>query len=65
MEMRDLGVEGRGCGAHDGFVDVFNITKSLVHHFRSEASLMTYDGMHWPRTVNLLKAQLILHHFLG
>lgn len=64
MEMRTF-VEGGGCGAHVGFVDVFNTTKSLVHNLRSEASLMTYDGMHWSRTVNLLKAQLILHHFLG
>jgi hypothetical protein len=64
MEMRAF-VEGGGCSAHVGFVDVFNITKSLVHHLRSEAALMTYDGVHWSRTVNLLKAQLILHHFLG
>lgn len=64
IEMRAF-IEDGGCGAHVGFVDVFNITKSLVHNLRYEASLMTYDGVHWSRTVNLLKAQIILHHFLG
>lgn len=59
-------IEGGACGPRFSYIDTFNFTEALVLTFaRNETNTMTHDGVHWSRTVNLLKAQLVLHHFLS
>lgn len=49
------------------YVDVYNMTDSLVSMYnRTELRdlKVTYDGVHYGRTVNLLKVQIILNYIL-
>lgn len=50
----------RQCGKGVGIIDAFNVTQALVDALPAEAKDMTWDGAHWGRAVNLIKAQLIL-----
>ncbi len=43
------------------YVDVYNMTKSLVTTHREVALQMTYDQVHWSMEVNLVKAQILLN----
>ena len=61
------------CGGQVSYIDVYNMTASLVFKrtgthpqdfvFRKENVFgnLTFDGVHWGMTVNLLKAQIILN----
>ncbi len=49
--------ESHRCGSVR-FIDMFNMTDQLIE--RPEASSLTYDGVHWGMTVNLLKSQVLL-----
>lgn len=42
-------------------LDVFGMTSKLVTSLPDDARNMTWDGAHWSRSVNLLKAQLALY----
>ena len=42
-------------------IDVFNFTHALVHQLPTDAANMTWDGQHWARSVNVIKAQHILY----
>mgnify|MGYP003386700877 FL=1 len=63
-EMREFFVGAapkRKC-ANVHYVDVFTMTDTLVsEHARSVGALMV-DGLHFHRSVNLLKVQLLLHY---
>jgi hypothetical protein len=50
----------RTCGQAVESIDVINMTRSLVHDLEADAKRMTWDGAHWSRAVNLVKAQIIL-----
>lgn len=50
----------RQCGAGVVPIDVQNFTEALVKDLPDEAGRMTWDGCHWGRAVNLVKAQMIL-----
>lgn len=53
MYVRDM------CGVSS--IDVYSPTNALVKYHSDEARKMTWDGVHWSRTVNILKAQIILN----
>ena len=61
-DMRDFFVSG-GCGPVN-YVDVYNMTRSLVLGHPDEAKTMTYDMAHWGMAVNLIKARMILNAIL-
>ena len=49
--------------AHCGivkYIDVFNMTSSLLRDMYEDAKLPTHDGAHWSIEVNLIKAQILL-----
>lgn len=65
-EMRYLIENGR-CTSDTLFIDVFNMSKSLVQLSDSNNTTkkvniksLTPDGVHWGRNVNLIKTQIIL-----
>ena len=58
-EMRTF-MESNKCGPM-GYLDVYNMTRSLVQDFPDDAKLMSFDGMHWGMEVNLVKAQIFLY----
>ena len=59
-EMNKFFASGR-CGDIT-YVDVLQLTSSLqVPSLKHNLPALTYDWMHFTRTVNVLKAQLILH----
>ena len=41
-------------------IDFFTFTDTLIRQLPGEAENMTWDGMHWSRSVNLIKAQALL-----
>jgi hypothetical protein len=47
------------CGFPDDPID-FSFTCDLVHKLSEEANRMTWDGVHWSRAANLIKAQMLL-----
>ena len=57
-------VESGGCGTTAVFGDVYNLTKALVLGHLNESMLMTHDRMHWSRTVNMIKAHILIRQFL-
>ena len=42
------------------FISPWNATFDLIENFRNDAENMTYDGVHWGMSVNLLKADQII-----
>ena len=58
-EMRVL-IEAGGCTADTLFIDVFNMTKSLLRLDKREVQKLSADGVHWGRNVNMVKTQIIL-----
>ena len=59
-------IEDKKCGNKTGYIDVFNMTESLMINHHPEATFMTEDFMHWGLEVNLIKIQIImqtLHHY--
>ena len=60
LGMREF-FEDKRCGNKTGYIDVYNMTESLMLNHYSEATLMTEDFMHWGMEVNLLKIQIIMH----
>lgn len=62
-EMKDYFSSGR-CGVNTRFIDVFNMTHSLVKDFPEDSSILTLDGAHWGLEVNVMKAQLILNELI-
>ena len=42
------------------FISSWNATFDLIKNFRKDAKNMTYDGVHWGMSVNLLKADQII-----
>lgn len=42
-------------------IDTYSFTHQLVHMLPEEAEKLTWDKVHWARSVNLVKVQLILH----
>jgi hypothetical protein len=46
----------RGCGVRR-IASVWDATENLVTYFPSDAENMTFDGMHYGRAINLLKAK--------
>ena len=57
-------VESGGCGTTTVFGDVYNMTKALVLGHFNESMRMTHDRMHWSRTVNMIKAHILIRQFL-
>ena len=52
------------CGFHP--IDNFEFTRQLVDEFSDlEVWKMSYDGVHWARAVNLIKAQKLLRALVG
>ena len=47
------------------YIDVFNMTDSLVVQHDAEARKMTWDQVHWSYEVNLIKAQIIINALLS
>jgi len=64
LGMKEIFASGRCGRGNIDFIDVYNMTSQLVLNHYNESLLMTHDRMHWSRNVNLLKAQLVLDHFL-
>jgi hypothetical protein len=62
-EMRAF-FDSRECG-NINYIDVFNMTSSLVNHHPTEANLMTWDKVHWGYEVNMVKAQIIINALLS
>ena len=58
-EMRTF-MESKKCGPM-GYLDVYNMTRSLVHDFPDDAKHMSFDGVHWGMEINLVKAQIFLN----
>ena len=46
-------------------IDNFEFTRQLVDEHLESAKLMSYDGVHWSRAVNLIKAQKLLRALVG
>lgn len=42
-------------------IDTYTLTSNLVRFFPEEAKQLSWDGTHWSRAINLLKAVLVLH----
>ena len=42
-------------------IDTYTLTSNLVRFFPEDAQQLSWDGTHWSRAVNLLKAVLVLH----
>ena len=59
--MEQFFAERRECGEFTRFVDVFNMTQSLLQRFPEDAAELTLDGAHWGIEVNLMKVQAILN----
>jgi hypothetical protein len=57
-DMREFFVSNN-CGAVN-YLDVYNMTASLVSHHLDAAKALTYDGVHWGMEVNLIKAQMLI-----
>ncbi len=55
--------DSQKCGPVN-FVDVYNMTRSLVVDHRGDAEPLSYDGVHWGMEINLMKAQIILNALL-
>jgi hypothetical protein len=64
LAMRQFFESGE-CAAQVGYIDVYNMTASLVHQHYEDGNLLTYDGLHWGMTVNLIKAQILLNAILS
>ena len=64
--LRQLGpVLGCLCGV-SRFVDTWGFTSALVRQLPSnESEALTFDGVHWQRAVNVIKAHLLLKAILG
>ena len=64
--LRQLGpVLGCLCGV-SRFVDTWGFTSALVRQLpRNESEALTFDGVHWQRAVNVIKAHLLLKAILG
>ena len=58
--MRGFYEDRANCG-HVNYIDVFNMTASLIKTTDpSESSPLSYDQVHWGMEVNLIKAQIII-----
>ena len=57
--MRAFFADPAHCGAVR-YIDVFNMTASLLRDLYEDAKLLTHDGAHWSIEVNLIKAQILL-----
>ena len=58
-QMRKFFESGK-CGNDTGYIDVYNMTSSLMQHHRTEADFMSFDAAHWGMEVNLVKFQIIM-----
>ena len=56
--------DSRSCGPVN-YIDVYNMTATLVAQAPEDAGNMTHDKMHWGIEVNLHKAQIILNAILS
>jgi hypothetical protein len=43
------------------YVDVLNMSASLVKTQPDQARQLSYDSVHWGMEVNMIKAQILLH----
>ena len=59
-QMRMFFEAGR-CGAGTGYIDVYNMTSTLIHQHHAEANFMSFDAAHWGMEVNLVKVQIIMN----
>ena len=58
--MRSFFEQG-GCGKHTGYIDVYNMTATLLRQYNADATYMASDTSHWGMVVNLVKFQLMMH----
>ena len=57
--MRAFFADPAHCGSVR-YIDVFNMTASLLRDMYEDAKLLTHDGAHWSIEVNVIKAQILL-----
>lgn len=56
--------DAKGCG-HVNYIDVFNMTTTLLSERPSDAEHLTFDNVHWGMEVNLLKVQIIVNALIS
>ena len=44
-----------------GYIDVYNMTKSLLLNYHDHAKVLSHDNAHWGMVVNLNKVQILLN----
>ena len=60
-DMRAFFSDPSHCGSVK-YIDVYNMTASLLSNMYEDAKLLTHDGAHWSIEVNLIKAQILLNN---
>ena len=54
-------IESGKCTPTTGYIDVYNMTKSLALSYPGDALQLTPDKVHWGYKVNLIKLQILLN----